>query len=58
MFSRFAGSTAAHLSDGSQGFDHDLGMYTAEVDELKELETKQWEKGYKDDWPVEMVYPS
>ena len=24
----------------------------------KELETKQWEKGYKDDWPVEMVYPT
>ena len=23
----------------------------------KELETKQWEKGYKDDWPVERVYP-
>jgi len=24
----------------------------------KELETKQWEKGYKDDWPVETVYPT
>ena len=23
----------------------------------KELETNQWEKGYKDDWPVERVYP-
>ena len=23
----------------------------------KELETKQWEKGYNDDWPVERVYP-
>ena len=24
----------------------------------KELETKQWEKGYKDDWPLETVYPT
>ena len=23
----------------------------------KELETQQWEKGYRDDWPVERVFP-
>jgi hypothetical protein len=36
-------------------FDHYwIGAYP----QIKKLEIKQWEKGYKDDWPVEMVYPN